>query len=765
EIDDNEWSREQDGPVVVLRGPECTTRWLPYRTRRVLAGDELAGLGVEARQRPEFAVCWALPVDKDGVPVAAVDEVLHAPTPTDEKLSLPARLLATVPLEPGRRRVLPGAATAAMLSAAAETYPGLVRELPAEHRVSLIPTPGFPMSEVDSMLRDGILDALRRDEWLPSVAGGDVTPSSACVLEVVSPRLVELLAGVVPGLLGASFSASRHASGMASLGVRRMGLADVVDALAGVRRPPGWWAELYGALSALESLAISELAGLPVPLVDGRTVLGPRQVLLAAPELSDLLPGLDTAGPVGLRIAHPDAAHPLLQRLGARRAGPPDLLESPELVAAVESSVDDALAGVNTAGLADTVLRLLRETSTGVAEHPWLAALALPDSAGGWRGAGELLLPDAALLAVLDHDAVGEHAPLGVLATSVEQPREVLTATGVLDSFAVLARDAPIAADHDLADEVEWFSAIGGDLNPPDRLVAVRDLDLVADDRWPEALRMLAAEPRTRRALDDPAGYTAWWLRRYAVLAGRAPEQWRLPDASGLAGLYDPLPELGVDRAVLLAVGVRDALEVSTVDDVIALLDRLGDPERVVPQGVVLQVHGALATAVSGELIDTSTVDPPDRVRSLAGTAVDAGSALVADRPWLLALLPEDRTVGVPEGADAAALADLLDVGLASEEMAAAVGGGDPVAWSELGAVLLVCELLGVAVPDGQVVVHEELRVLGGTVRWWSDAGVLHAQDSSEGLARALAWALGRWRQRHLIAAMLDDPDPATLLS
>jgi hypothetical protein len=33
--------------------------------------------------------------------------------------------------------------------------------------------------------------------------------------------------------------------------------------------------------------------------------------------------------------------------------------------------------------------------------------------------------------------------------------------------------------------------------------------------------------------------------------------------------------------------------------------------------------------------------------------------------------------------------------------------------------------------------------------------------DSTEGLSRALAWAVGDWPARHTLAALLDDPDTA----
>ena len=50
------------------------------------------------------------------------------------------------------------------------------------------------------------------------------------------------------------------------------------------------------------------------------------------------------------------------------------------------------------------------------------AALALPDRDGDFRRADELLLPDAALLDVLDPDEIGPDAPLSVLCSDKGKP-------------------------------------------------------------------------------------------------------------------------------------------------------------------------------------------------------------------------------------------------------------------------------------------------------------------------------------------------------
>jgi hypothetical protein len=90
--------------------------------------------------------------------------------------------------------------------------------------------------------------------------------------------------------------------------------------------------------------------------------------------------------------------------------------------------------------------------------------------------------------------------------------------------------------------------------------------------------------------------------------------------------------------------------------------------------------------------------------------------------------------------------------------------------WVNVDGVLAVCGLAGVEPPDAAVVLHHDLVVrLDGTVHvvpWWVDEdGVLHAEDTPNGLARALAWATDRWADRHLFAALLADPSAATLLA
>ncbi len=448
-----------------------------------------------------------------------------------------------------------------------------------------------------------------------------------------------------------------------------------------------------------------------------------------------------------MNAVHPDAVHPLLERLGARRGGPDELLES--MAARVAHSLDDAESGLDVEPLVNTVLRLVNDAGVRSGEHSWLGALALRDTDGEWRRADELALPGSRFLALLDDDC-----PLGVLATDTAErwPAHVLAAVGVIDSFGLVVDESPTGPDHDLADEADWWDE---QHEPPARMVAVRDLDLVADDAWPAAIRLLASEPDTWRALQD--GYTAWWIGNHAVLAGAAPRDWRLPDAHDLEGLYDPIPELELDRTILAAIGVRGTLTVETTADAEELLARLGDPDRTIAPGVAQRAHAALADAVHNGHVDPAELDPPASVRTASGDVTDNG--VVLDAPWLAPLTDEYATAG-PDFALAEPLAELLDIPLATEDGQSAVeSAGEFVRWADLGAVVDACDLIGVPVPDGGPIVHEQLIVGGRAAPWWVAEGIIHSEDSTAGLARALAWATDRWADRHMLAALLDDPE------
>ncbi|ODU01751.1 MAG: hypothetical protein ABS81_19795 [Pseudonocardia sp. SCN 72-86] len=708
--------------------------WLLARATGTLDDDEAGTQAVEQRGRRDWSLTWALPL---GAPGPAGAEVLHAPTPTTERLSLPARLIATVPLEPDRRRVRDTAAARRVLAAAGPAYLDLVRAVPPADRVRLVPAPGFPQSPTDALLRDAVVDALRDGEWLPGADGGELVarraewldlPDAGPLASVLGPEFPELaapdaLAGVPVGVLD-------------QLGLRRLGPAALADRLLPVERPAAWWHAVYDALAPAADAVpglLDELRALPVPLADGRTVAGARSVVIPVDDTADLLAGLDLPG---LHLADPAAAHPLLERLGATAADPSSLLGLPALSDAVDRSVDDAEAGLDTMPLARVVLRLVAAGAGGR-----VGALALPDEHGDPARADELLLPDAAIRPLLAPDA-----PVGVLRADVadEFPRDALVAAGVLDGFALVVDDEPLGPDHDLHDEDIWWDGLDA---PPARVAAVRDLDLVDDDAWAGALALLGADRDTRAAvLTD--GHTRWWLRRNIVLGGRTPGYWRLPSASSLEALYEPVH--GVDEALLRAVGVRSGLAVDDTGAAADLLDRLADPARIPDPAIVHAAYEALTDAVADGRVDPTALDLPERVRVLDGSVVPVDDVVVLDRPWLAAVLPADELVA---GGDPVALAELLDLPLASDYVAATLDpaaldpGGRVVAWSGLPDVVVASHTIGVPVPAGDLVVHDDLAVVvtrpavGRTaVPAWPDAdGRWHATDPVRALIGFLA--------------------------
>jgi hypothetical protein len=321
-------------------------------------------------------------------------------------------------------------------------------------------------------------------------------------------------------------------------------------------------------------------------------------------------------------------------------------------------------------------------------------------------------------------------------------PREALLAVGVLDGFAVLTDEEPVAPNHDLDDEERWWDSFD---DPPARLVAVRDLDLVADDAWPAALALLAAGRETRAALTATGGYTAWWLAQHARLADRRPAHWRLPSAAGLAALYDPPPSMAVDETILAAIGVRADLRITDAAVAADLLARLVDPARHPDVALVAEAYAELADAVADGRVEPDDLELPEQVRAMDGTVVDVDVAMVLDQPWLAAVVPAGELV---IGGEPAALADLLDLPLASDVVAAeVVGDGRPVRWADIGEAVVACDTLGVPVPDGEVLLHDELcvavqRPATATmpVPTWRDAdGRWHAGDPLRALLGMLA--------------------------
>ncbi|MGW0181016.1 sacsin N-terminal ATP-binding-like domain-containing protein [Nocardia sp. NPDC003345] len=671
---------------------------------------------------------WLVPV-RDGVPVAAKPDVLRAPTRSDEELSLPAMLIAEVAMQPDRRRLLPGAP----LSGLAAGYAEFARALPPSARLVLVPTPGFARSEADGLLREAVLGELRANAWVPVVPvppsesdGPDdpapadrvAVPARASLFPGLTSDLADLLAGVLDPLVLPEWSGSRQAEALASVGVHRLGLARLAELSSGLDRPPSWWFAFYSALEpfAADPLSVEELGALAVPLADGRTVTGPRTVVL-----DDELAALPDPVPVRwARLVHPAAAHPLLARLGALRARVADLLSDPALRTELSEHPGDP----------DTVDAVLRLAAVADADAlpPWLRQLELPDAAGTPRPADELLLPDAPLIELLVPDS-----PFGVVAREVvdEYGATALQAIGVGWDFGIVAETDPTGPDHHLDDEETWWAGLSED---PPEIVAVRDLDLVDDAAWPEALWRLLTTEHIRPLLADPESYTAWWLRRYARIDGIALGGYRHPADTEFAGLLPELPIPGLSGTDLDALrGCLADPEGIDLPLATTLLEALADSDRTPAPEVVSRIHARLGAAVGR--LDLGAIDPPDRVRALTGAVIDAADALVLDQAWFGLAVPPDRLV-VADPATAADLAVLLDVAPVSEQVEAEVlGGGRETEWEREPLGVVLRRLFGLPEQDGPLVVHDELRVRlsGAVVRtvsvpWWRDGATTHVQ-------------------------------------
>ncbi|MFI9822813.1 sacsin N-terminal ATP-binding-like domain-containing protein [Streptomyces sp. NPDC052013] len=795
--------RSEERLTVVEDSRDGTTRWRTAAAHGPLSAELLADRPVEERLRPHWSVTWAVPVDGDGSPGRPrTSPVLHAPTPSDEPLGVPALLIASFPLDSTRRHAAPGPLTDFLVQRAADAY----AELLAEWRpvtagiIDLVPGP-LGKGELDGALRQAILERLPRTAFLPPAAqphkDGDaelpeaLRPRDAEIVEGAGADTVRVLAEVLPTLLPAGLERRVE---LRTLGVARLPLTDAIDRLAGLEKAPEWWHRLYDSLAGVDP---DRLTGLPVPLAGGtsqalgtggaRTTIGPRQVLLPSAEVARIDPEMLTR--LGLKVAHPDAAHPLLEKLGALPATPRAVLTTPQVRAAVAASLEDEGPlnweedAPDAEELADTVLALVRDAGLEPGDEPWLGALALPDEDGELSPACELVFPGGPFDSVMRE---GELASVDAELAERwgEQP---LAACGVLVDFALI-RATDVVLDPDELEPREGDFAEPDDAGlldavdvwcedildrfpdtpvPPvaTEIVAVRDLDLVDDDQWPRALALLARPP-LRDALTQPVRillpdgthevvrpYTAWWLRGHPVLDGRRPAGLRAAGSDPLLrGLYDEADATGFDdEQVLRALGVRTSVS-ALLDEpggAAELLDRLADPDRAVSAAQLHALYGALAE------LDPEQVTLPDELRAVVDgrvEVVDAADAVVVDSPDLLPF-----TEGVPllpvRPSRAAELAELFQVRRLSESVTGEVHSEG----TEHEVPDAVRVLLGPRTPSSYVE-HEELVVDGVEIDWrLTDDGELHAA-TLEGVAAGLAWAAGQWPRRFEVAALLEDP-------
>ena len=137
--------------------------------------------------------------------------------------------------------------------------------------------------------------------------------------------------------------------------------------------------------------------------------------------------------------------------------------------------------------------------------------------------------------------------------------------------------------------------------------------------------------------------------------------------------------------------------------------------------------------------------------------------AVVLDAPYLQPLVDAPL---VAAGGAPGAVADLLDLPLASEKVRGSViAGGRRQRWAELPGAALAAARLGVDRLDGEVAVHDGLIVAGRPVTWWPDGPLDHVDGTPAALGRALAWRAGAWSRRQALAEAFAHPDRAAELS
>ncbi|EYR62641.1 ATP-binding protein, partial [Actinotalea ferrariae CF5-4] len=558
----------------------------------------------------------------------------------------------------------------------------------------------------------------------------------------------------------------RHRSALRALGVEEVEPADLVEALAPL--DPAEHRALLEAATGAGPAVLEALATLLVPLADGRHVRGVRGLtVLDGPVDDDVLNRLAAWG---LRVVHPDAAHPLHDRLGAERLTVTDLLRHPVLRGHV-------LTGDDEDATAEVLLALLdRVVADGGAPHPepWWGELLLPADDGAPAPARGLVLPgseasrwfDPAVLPGVHADVVarwGRVLPLvGVRTalTGVDLPAEAYDPdTGLVEGSA---DDAP---HEDLAlvlDGLDGWPEYLEEVRPavgPQRAVA--DLDAVVPEAWPAVLAALATAARP--ALLDPVRdedgtpcptYVAWWLRTRSRLGLDRPFRAGAAGPDAVTALLPDPPEAvaGLDPDVLHALGAVRAAADLDADAWAGLLGSLPlDAEVDLP--VAVAVWRALAALALREPdVDLDVDRLPALTAGLTVRTVPAQDVVVVTLAE--AQHPAARPAVVVPASAVTPLADALDVDVAADRLTLRVDGeGVPSA---------VPAAVRVAFPDAPAVwlEHEDLRVDGAPVDWWVERAdplpVVHAA-TTDGLADGLAEVVGR-RHRDRIARLLVDP-------
>jgi hypothetical protein len=761
------WTATRDSDVLTVGLDGVERRWLLSTMNGQWSAGDRADAPTEMRSRTHWSLTWAVPVDGDGALApwpgagrgvgAAPARVVHAPTPTDEPLALPALLVADAPVDASRRRLADGPMTDAVLSAASEAYCDLVGRfvsLFGADAVQLVPSPDL-VGPVDDRLRTAIRERLSRARWLPRARDASLaTPSGLVAVEPSNPELVGVLGEHVSDLLAPEWSS--HVATLRSLGLPVRSWPEVWDAVAPLALTPGEWHDVYEAASSLDRTA---LEALPVPLADGRVMRDVRNCVLPEGGGADFAEQLTR---VGLSVVDPKASHPLLERLGARPFDPRQLGgQLPELVR--QTIAEDEASARELVVAAASVL-----AASGVrpAEVVALGEVPVPTQGGDWVPAAQVVLPGSMLGNLVDESSLLDASLAG-------DNDDGWLALGVLGRLTVVTI-SDVVLDTDVWDDLmveggEWCEDVADRLDaesPSDVLAdsvpVVRGLELIeamdAERAW-QLLRAPGVRPAVLEPalVVDPAGQTyavpspaAFWLSELPLFDGRPAVSLRLPDDERLAPFFPALPNPGdADAELLIAMGVHTSLDrwLKEPGGIEELFAAMGDVVHELPASLVPQLYAAVADAVEER---DELPDAPERVLALkdgAWKAVEAEEVMIAVAPHHAAVLVGPFVPGN------ATLAELLDVDVSSD----AACGASVIAGS--GRVMSVPPVASDVAGGNRIpreyYEHDALRVNSVEVDWWvTDKGEVHA-CTVDGLARALAWASGQWHRRWELAALL----------
>ncbi len=755
-VDRRSWWCEREAGLSVIVHDDATSRWRQTTITGAVDVADDESLPHEESLRGQWSASVVLPVSDRGLPLplpASVGRVVHAPTQTEEPWGLPVVVIGDFRLDPSRRHVAEGKRSNDVVQALAKAYTSLVTDIACEHgraALSLVPAADL-VGTIDHLVRERVRAGLADARWIPRAAGGELeSPGRLVALEPNEPGLVRVLGEHVIDLADPEWVGDE----LRGLGLQTRPVNEVWDTLATLALSPGQWHGVYVEAQGLDPRA---LEGLPVPLADGRVVRGARTAMLAGEQGADL-------ARLGVDVVHPEAQHPLLERLGARPLEITRVLDV-AFVRQVEDAVEHDAAEARE--LVTAAVALLSHSTVRPGELVWLGDVPVPTRDGSWVPAASVVLPGSTLDAVVASDVPRLAADLADAASP-----SAWAALGVLPALVpVTLIEQPL--DPDLWDDVmldggDWCSAVAdlAAVGDPDELLAaevslVRGVELL-DGLSLADIAVFLGEPDVRRTLVTPTTVvtgdgrrvqvpspSAWWLSEAAVVDGRSPVEVRLPGDDRLAPFFPAIDTpTALDVELLQAIGVHSTLErwISSPDGVDELLEAMGDADVTVSPTLMGDLYDQLAEQVGDDL-----PEPPSRVRALVNgqtSVVNANDAVVAIAPHHALVLRTPYIPGSPH------LAEVLDVAVSDDASCSATGivgtgverpvpsvpdvGGLPKSYRE----------------------HDELIVGDVSVDWWVTAeGEVHV-STVEGLARALAWASGQWSRRFELASRLEQGSP-----